>query len=105
MDFKLHVAVDQEGLPLRTLVTPRNRYDSPVLPHLIQGLRPSIVVTDAGYDSNANRRAVKRVRAEPVTAVTSRSWPAVSKFKPVENDNVNGGRGYLYGQRSSDTGC
>jgi len=43
--FKLHVAVNQEGLPLRALVTPGNRYDSPFLPALIQGLTPSLSKT------------------------------------------------------------
>ena len=38
--FKLHVAVNQEGLPLKVLVTPGNRYDSPFLPVLIEGLTP-----------------------------------------------------------------
>jgi len=54
--FKLHVAVNQEGLPVKALVTPGNRYDSPFLPSLIQGLTPSLVVADAGYDSKENRR-------------------------------------------------
>jgi hypothetical protein len=64
--FKLHVAVNQEGLPLRALVTPRNRYDSPFLPALIRGLTPSLVVADAGYDSKENRLAVKRAGATAV---------------------------------------
>ena len=64
--FKLHVAVNQEGLPLRALVTPGNRYDSPFLPALIQGLTPSLVVADAGYDSKENRLAVKRAGATAV---------------------------------------
>jgi hypothetical protein len=36
--FKLHAAVNQLGLPLRALVTPGNRYDSPFLPKLIEDL-------------------------------------------------------------------
>ncbi len=59
--FKFHVAVNQEGLPLKALVTPGNRYDSPFLPELIQGLTPERVVADAGYDSKENREAVKRL--------------------------------------------
>ena len=58
--FKLHVAVNQEGLPLRALVTPGNRYDSPFPTTLIQGLKPERVVADAGYYSKENRLAVKR---------------------------------------------
>jgi len=45
---------------LKALVTPRNRYDSPFLPQLIQGLKPERVVADAGYDSKENREAVKK---------------------------------------------
>lgn len=66
--FKLHVAVNQEGLPLKALVTPGNRYDSPFLPKLIQGLTPERVVADAGYDSKENRLAVKRAGATAVIA-------------------------------------
>jgi hypothetical protein len=63
--FKLHVSVNQEGLPLKALVTPGNRYDSPFLPVLIQGLTPEQVVADAGYDSKENREAVRKAGAEP----------------------------------------
>jgi len=70
--FKLHVAVNQEGLPLKALVTPGNRYDSPFLPALIQGLSPSLVVADAGYDSKENREAVREAGAEPVIAENPR---------------------------------
>ncbi|MDI6820318.1 MAG: transposase, partial [Candidatus Hodarchaeaceae archaeon] len=33
--FKVHVSVDQLGLPRKALVTPGNRHDSPLLPELI----------------------------------------------------------------------
>jgi transposase len=68
LGFKLHVAVNQDGLPVRALLTPGNRHDSPFLPALIHGFRPERVVADAGYDSKRNRRAVERVGAEPVIA-------------------------------------
>ena len=64
--FKLQVAVNQEGLPLKAMVTPENRYDSPYLPELIQGLTPERVVADAGYDSRENREAVKKAGATAV---------------------------------------
>jgi len=70
--FKLHVAVNQECLPLRALVTPGNRYDSPFLPELIQGLTPERVVADAGYDSKENREAVKKAGATAVIACNPR---------------------------------
>lgn len=72
LGFKLHVAVNQEGLPLRAMVTPGNRHDSPFLPTLIHGFRPERVVADAGYDSKENREAVERTGAEPVIPVNPR---------------------------------
>jgi hypothetical protein len=58
--FKLHAAVNQEGLPLRAVVTSGNRYDSPFLPGLIEDLEADYVLADAGYDSKKNSRAAKR---------------------------------------------
>jgi hypothetical protein len=55
--FKLHAAVNQYGLPLRAVVTPGNRYDSPFLPGLILDLEADYVLADAGYDSKSNYRA------------------------------------------------
>ena len=46
--FKLHAAVNQLGLPLRAIVTPGNKYDSPFLPELIEGLEADCVLADAG---------------------------------------------------------
>jgi hypothetical protein len=70
--FKLHAAVNQLGLPLRAVVTPGNRYDSPFLPGLIEDLEADYVLADAGYDSKTNYRAVKDIDAEPVIAYNPR---------------------------------
>jgi transposase len=70
--FKLHAAVNQEGLPLKALITTGNRHDSPFLPPLIRGLKPERIVADAGYDSKENREAVEKAGAEPVIAVNPR---------------------------------
>lgn len=70
--FKVHVSVDQLGLPRKAIVTPGNRYDSPFLPKLISGLRPKDVIGDAGYDSKANRKACKEVGAKPHIATNPR---------------------------------
>jgi transposase len=70
--FKLHTAVNQQGLPLRALVTPGNRYDSPFLPKLIEDLEADYVLADAGYDSKTNNKAVKAIDAEPVIASNPR---------------------------------
>lgn len=70
--FKLHAAVNQEGLPLRAVVTSGNRYDSPFLPKLIEDLEADYVLADAGYDSRANARAVNAIAAEAVIAPNPR---------------------------------
>ena len=70
--FKLHAAVNQLGLPLKGEVTPGNRYDSPLLPSLVEDLEAEYVVADAAYDSAANRRAVRAIGAKPVIAQNPR---------------------------------
>ena len=70
--FKLHTAVNQLGLPLRAMVTPGNRYDSPFLPKLIEDLEADYVLADAGYDSKINREAAKSIDAEAVIAPNPR---------------------------------
>lgn len=70
--FKLHAAVNQLGLPLKAVVTPGNRYDSPFLPGLIEDLEADYVLADAGYDSKINTEAVKAIDAEPVIACNPR---------------------------------
>jgi transposase len=79
--FKLHTAVNQQGLPLRALVTPGNRYDSPFLPKLIEDLEADYVLADAGYDSKTNNKAVKAIDAEPVIA----SNPRRGKRKKIKH--------------------
>ena len=70
--FKLHAAVNQLGLPLKALVTPGNRYDSPFLPKLIEDLEADYVLADAGYDSKTNKRAVNAIDAKSVIAPNPR---------------------------------
>ncbi len=70
--FKLHVAVNQLGLPLRAIVTSGNRFDSIFLPKLIEDLEAQYVLADAGYHSLDNLRAVKAIGAEPIIAVNPR---------------------------------
>jgi IS5 family transposase len=70
--FKLHAAVNQLGLPLKAVVTPANRHDSPLLPSLVEDLEADYVLADAGYDSRANRVAVRVIGAEPVIASNPR---------------------------------
>jgi IS5 family transposase len=70
--FKVHVSVDQLGLPRKAVVTPGNGYDSPFLPELIQGLRPKDVIGDAAYDAESNRKACREIGAKPHIATNPR---------------------------------
>lgn len=70
--FKVHVCVDQLGLPRKAIVTPGNRYDSPFMPELIHGLKANDVVGDAAYDAESNRKACKDIGAKPHIATNPR---------------------------------
>ena len=70
--FKVHVAVDQLGLPRKALITPGNRYDSPFLPELIVGQKTEHVLGDAAYDSKSNRKACRKIGARPCLAKNPR---------------------------------
>jgi transposase len=60
------------GLPLNAVVTPGNRYDSPLLPALLDDLEADYVLADAGYDSKRNIALVKAMSAVPVIASNPR---------------------------------
>ena len=92
--FKLHAAVNQLGLPLRAVVTPGNRYDSPFLPKLIEDLEADYVLADAGYDSKTNKEAVKAIDAEPVIA----SNPRRGKRKKIKHAKLLKTRRYVVEQ-------
>jgi transposase len=79
--FKLHAAVNQLGLPLRALVTPGNKYDSPFLPKLIEDLEADYVLADAGYCSKQNVDAVKGIGAVAVIADNPRKKGKSNKIK------------------------
>jgi hypothetical protein len=93
--FKLHAAVNQLGLPLKGEVTAGNRYDSPLLPSLVEDLEAEYVVADAAYDSRANRIAVKAMGAKPIIAQNPRRgsrkkpkhWKLLRKRYLVEQFN------------------
>jgi IS5 family transposase len=87
--FKIHVSVNQLGLPLKAIITPANRFDSIFLPELIQDIETQYVLADAGYHSLKNLEAVKATGAVPVIAVNPRRKGKVSK---VSNAEFFGGR-------------
>ena len=64
--FKTHLSVNQLGLPLKAILTPGNKHDSPFLPKLL--VPCEIIPADAGYDSNSNRKACRKIGAKPVIA-------------------------------------
>lgn len=53
------------GHPIRLHLTGANAADSPHLPGLIAGLKTDAVLADKGYDSDANRAAIRAAGAEP----------------------------------------
>lgn len=87
--FKLHVAVNQLGLPLKAIVTSANRFDSIFLPQLIKDIEAQYVLADAGYHSLENIRVVKASGAVPIIAVNPRRQ---GKGGKVSNAVFFGGR-------------
>lgn len=53
------------GHPIRLHLTGANAADSPHLPGLIAGVETDAVLADKGYDSDANRAAIRAAGAEP----------------------------------------
>jgi len=82
--FKLHAVVNQLGLPLKAIVTPGNRFDSPFLPKLIEDLEAEYVLADAGYHSLQNIQAVKDIGAVPIIAVNPRRRGKEGKISNAE---------------------
>ncbi|MEW5995326.1 MAG: transposase [Candidatus Zixiibacteriota bacterium] len=70
--FKVHVAVDQLGLPRRAILTAGNMYDSPLLPELIAGQKTRFVLGDAAYDAGSNKEACREIGAKPCFARNKR---------------------------------
>ena len=62
--------------------------DSPQLPELIDGLTPTAVLADKGYDSDANREAIRKLGAAPCIP------PRKNRTEPIAYDR------HLYGERN-----
>ena len=62
---KIHAAVTPLGHPVALVLTGAEAGDSPQLPGLIAGVETGAVLADKGYDSDANRAAIRRSGAEP----------------------------------------
>ena len=66
LSTKIHAVVDQDGLPVRILLTPGQSSDMTAVPELLAGLPiPTTVVADRGYDSNAVIDLIRKSGAEP----------------------------------------
>jgi len=53
LSTKIHAVVDQDGLPVKLLITPGQASDKTAAPLLLNALPPGTVVADRGYDSRA----------------------------------------------------
>jgi putative transposase len=62
---KIHGAVNPLGHPVVLTLTGSEASDSPHLPGLIAGVETDAVLADKGYDSDANRAAIRGQGAEP----------------------------------------
>jgi transposase len=62
---KIHGVVNPLGHPVVLTVTGAEAADSPHLPGLIAGIQTDAVLADKGYDSDANRAAIRAQGAEP----------------------------------------
>ena len=66
LSTKIHAVVDQDGLPVRVLLSPGQASDMAAVPYLLDGLpTSSTVVADRGYDSNAVLELIARSGAQP----------------------------------------
>jgi len=64
--------VDQDGLPVRIILTAGQSSDMTAVPELLAGLPvPTTVVADRGYDSNAVLDLIRASGAEPSIPSTS----------------------------------
>ncbi len=68
--FKTHLSVNQLGLPLKAILTTGNKHDSPFLLELL--VSGKLALADAGYDSEANRKACREKGVKPVIAKNRR---------------------------------
>jgi len=96
--YKLHIAVDAElELPLVFTVTPANVYDSVEYPNIIQkllnkGIKPEIVIMDAGYDSKKNYLITLAEDIIPIIALNPRNMKYQEKrdfeeMLPIQRDS------------------
>ena len=85
---KIHAAVTPLGHPVALELTGSQAADSPQLPALIAGTEAGAVLADKGYDSDANRAAIRAAGAVPCVP------PRKNRVTPIEYDR------HLYRERN-----
>jgi transposase len=66
LSTKIHAVVDDDGLPIRIVLTAGQAHDQSVVPELLRDLMPgSDVVADRGYDSDAVLDLIRQAGARP----------------------------------------
>src|SRR5262245_1632991 len=85
---KIHAAVSPLGHPVALQLTGSEASDSPRLPGLIAGIATAAVLADKGYDSDANRAAIRRQGARPCIP------PRRNRTAPIDYDR------HLYRERN-----
>ena len=76
------------GHPVALELTGSQASDSPRLPGLIAGVATEVVLADKGYDSDANRAAIRTAGAVPCIP------PRKNRAEPIEYDR------HLYQERN-----
>ena len=85
---KIHAAVNPLGHPVALTLTGAEAADSPHLPGLVAGVETRAVLADKGYDSDANRAAIRAAGAEPCIP------PRKNRVEPIAYDR------HLYQERN-----
>lgn len=85
---KVHAAVTPRGHPVALERTGSQASDRPRLPGRIAGVATAAVLADRGYDSDANRAAIRAAGADPCIP------PRKNRTEPIDYDR------HLYRERN-----
>ena len=77
---KVHLIVDAHGLPVDFQITPGQQHDSQAAPELIERNKPTQLLADKAYDSDALREQLREI---PCVAVIP---PRVNRIFPAAFD-------------------
>ena len=68
LNTKIHLAVDEHGMPVRVLITEDTRADYSQAEHLIEGIEADYLLANKGYDSN---KIIEKAKEGGMTPVIS----------------------------------